>query len=400
MDTSRLAPESAGNDWGEDAPTAAVPQRASARQGAAVAAPASAVAAPAVVEPRIVAPELLSPASNPVGAPLSPVPGMAPAAPAPAVVPAAPQGEWTDVVGDWADDDDDADEFEEEVARPGPRSRAVSESRNLARRGSKGGKGGKKQQGMRLTERDIEILSFLGRYRAATVNQIARHVDSSLYAIRNRLPRMHREGMLSWSFTGQAKPKVWTVTDTGLKVAGLNLSAPSISWGTLRHTLGLVDLGTTFELAGERVVTEREIRAALRYTPTARMRTAIDLYRALDDLGMSTDVDSHEVAALHYTLPIQGKNYGHIPDMVVVREPFENGAAGSIAVELELNRKTLSEWRNIITAYRDTSYFAQAVYYVVDVEIERALRGVIHALGAEHRVSVIRFEPLDDTATP
>lgn len=362
MTTPRLA-TSPGNDWGDDAPTASVPRLATdLLPGVETASASTAV---------LTAPELVG-----------------------TVMEVAPTAEpWNDDdIEEWGDDQSDVATHTADESRP----RAGTANRSLARKG--GRKSAKKAGGMRLTPRDIEILTFLARYRAATVNQIARHVDSSLYAIRNRLPRLHREGMLTWSFTGQAKPKVWTVTDTGLKVAGVNLSAPTISWGTLRHTLGLVDLGTTFELAGENVVTEREIRAAMRYTPTGRMRTAIDLHRSLEDLSMSTDVDTHELATTYYTLPVQGKNYSHIPDMVVVRAPFENGAPGSIAVELELNRKTLSEWRNIITAYRDSSHFAQAVYYVTDVEIERALRGVIHALGAEHRLSVIRFEPLDTTA--
>jgi hypothetical protein len=376
MNGPRIAGPAVGDDWGDDAPTAVAPLL--------VPLPEQVSSAPAPVH-NILAPELSTPT---VRTPARPLPQLSETSAGPAL-------------DDWGPIDESGLEDGGEGGEPSPSSATSRLTRQPRRSGGSGRKSAKaKKQGMRLTERDIEILTFLGRYRAATVNQIARHVDSSMYAIRNRLPRMHREGMLSWSFTGQAKPKVWTVTDTGLKVAALNLSAPTISWGTLRHTLGLVDLGTTFELAGERVVTEREIRAALRYTPTARMRTVIDLHKSLEEMQMSTDVDSHELVDAHYTLPVQGKNYSHIPDMVVVRAPFENGASGSIAVELELNRKTLSEWRNIITAYRDTANFAQAVYYVVDVEIERALRGVIHALGAEHRVSVIRFEPLDTTAMP
>jgi len=387
MNGPRLAvADSSGNDWGEDAPTATRPR---------LAAPSNDIN-DVITDSELT--DSIDLASNLVNAPeLSGETGLP-------VIPnerdETPDSVITTSPSPWVNTDDQWSDFENE------NEEKVSEGtlNVVARKGvakkkkSKGG--GKKGLGMRITERDIEILSFLGRYRAATVNQISRHVDSSLYAIRNRLPRMHKEGMLSWTFTGQAKPKVWTVTDTGLKVAGLNLSAPTISWGTLRHTLGLVDLGTTFELAGEKVVTEREIRAALRYTPTARMKTAIDLHRALEEMDLSTSVDTHDIATTHYTLPVPGKNYGHIPDMVVVRAPFDNGASGSIAVELELNRKTLSEWRNIITAYRDTPHFSQAVYYVVDAEIERALRGVIHALGADHRVTVIRFEPLDTTAIP
>lgn len=308
---------------------------------------------------------------------------------------------------DWSDDSIPAPEAggslldvdEEPEALQTKRTRS---KKSPAKRASRAARPSKKlsSSGLRLTPRDIEILSFLGRYRCATVHQIARHVSSSVPAIRNRLPRIAKEGMLSWSYTGVAKPKVWTVTDTGLKVAGLSLSAPSISWGTLRHTLGLVDLGTTFELAGENVVTEREIRAALRYTPTDRMRTAIDLHASLLSISSEMELEDTSIAADRYTIPVRGKSHRHIPDMVVVRNPLPDGTSGSIAVELELNRKTLSDWNSILTAYRDSTQFAQVVYYVVDGDVEKALRGVVHATGAEHRVSIVKFQPLDNTATP
>lgn len=250
--------------------------------------------------------------------------------------------------------------------------------------------------GLRLTERDYQLLTFLARYRLATIGQLARQFDTSEGALRNRLPRLEKAGLLAWAYTGQTKPKVWTITDTGLKVAGVHLKAPQISWGTLRHTLGLVDLGITFEQAGELVVTEREIRAAAtRDTPTARMRTAIDLRKHLDP-----DVDSSQAAARGYILPTPGKAWGHIPDMVLVRQPFDNGASGNIAIELELNRKTLADWKTILTAYRDSPQFAQTIYYITDGEVERGLTGTINALNAQDRIQVVRFTPIETTALP
>lgn len=252
--------------------------------------------------------------------------------------------------------------------------------------------------GLRLTDRDHQMLNFLARYRLATIGQLARHFDTSETALRNRLPRLEKAGLLAWAYTGQTKPKVWTITDTGLKVCGAQLSAPQISWGTLRHTLGLVDLGTTFETAGELVVTEREVRAAAtRNVPTARMKTAIDIRKSLNaDPG----ADSASSAQAGYIVPMAGRQWGHIPDMVLVRQPFENGSPGSIAIELELTRKNLSEWRNILTAYRDNGQFAQVVYYVTDADIEKAVTATINALGAQDRIQVVRFTPIETTALP
>jgi hypothetical protein len=291
--------------------------------------------------------------------------------------------------------------FDDEVGKDEmPLESAVS--RPKAKRKSRS-KGRKMPGGIRLTDRDYALLTFLGRYRLATIGQLARRFDTSASALRNRLPRLEAAGFLTWAYTGQTKPKVWTVTETGLRVAGVSLGTPQIKWGTLRHTLGLVDLGITFEEAGELVVTEREIRAAsTRYMPTARMRAAIEMRAAVAvERGEVVGVeDSPRLAKEGYVLPMTGRQFGHIPDMVLVRQPFPNGLAGSLAIELELNRKTLSEWNLVLSTYRDSTAFASVVYYVVDADIERALVGAIRALGADQKIHVVRFTPIDTTAEP
>jgi hypothetical protein len=270
---------------------------------------------------------------------------------------------------------------------------------------SKGG--GNKLGGIRLTARDMKILSFLARYRIATVGQMARMFDTSETALRNRLPGLNKAGLISWAWAAQTKPKVWLITDSGLATVGMNLTVPTVKWGQLRHTLGLVDLGVMFETAGEIVLTEREIRAAAtRYTPTNRMKTAIGMYQgvpsmapnpadlALDPTGLTGRVRS----AL--TVPVAGSAYGHIPDMVLVRQPFPNGSSGNIAIELELTRKSLSDWNKIIGAFRDSNTFSEVYYFVMSKEIQRGLMGVVKALNAEHKVKIVPFTPVDLTADP
>jgi len=127
------------------------------------------------------------------------------------------------------------------------------------------------------------------------------------------------------------------------------------------------------------------------------MKTAIDIRKSLNaDPG----ADSASSAQAGYIVPMAGRQWGHIPDMVLVRQPFENGSPGSIAIELELTRKNLSEWRNILTAYRDNGQFAQVVYYVTDADIEKAVTATINALGAQDRIQVVRFTPIETTALP
>jgi hypothetical protein len=269
-----------------------------------------------------------------------------------------------------------------------------------AGKGKKRRRGGNMLGGIRLTARDMKILGFLARYRVATVGQLARRFETSETALRNRLPGLERAGLLSWAWAAQTKPKVWLITDAGLATVGMNLTVPTVRWGQLRHTLGLVDLGVAFELAGETVLTEREIRAAAtRYTPTARMRTAIDFFRTVESIEEGTDPTVERIRTA-LTVPVAGRGFGHIPDMVLARQQYPNGASGSIAVELELTRKGLSEWKTVLTAYRDSPVFAEIYYYVMSSDIKRGLEGVVKALGASDKIHIIAFTPIDLTADP
>jgi len=261
----------------------------------------------------------------------------------------------------------------------------------------------------RLTDRDKRIIAFLGRYRCATVGQLARRFETSETALRNRLPRLEREGLITWAWAAQSKPKIWLVTEQGLKTVGMHLTAPNVSWGQLRHTLGLVDLGVTFEAAGEIVLTEREIRAAAtRYTPTPRMRTAIDLAYAPGTVPTIGGVDGFDEtddavsAAVRSALvvPAVGRSFGHIPDMVLARQPFPSGQSGNIAIELELTRKSLSEWKNVLSAYLMSPAFNEVYYFYTSAEVRKGLLGTIKAIGAQEKIKVAPFTPIDNTADP
>lgn len=258
----------------------------------------------------------------------------------------------------------------------------------------------KSHKKIRLTERDMEIMAFLARYRIANVSLLSQRFGTSVSALRNRLPALEREGLITCSWVTQTKGKVWLITSAGLSTVGMNLTAPTVRWGQLRHTLGLTEMGIKFELAGENVLTEREIRAAAtRYTPTKRLRTAIDFAATVQALEEGADPVVERIRTA-LTVPVPGRGFGHIPDMVLAREPYPNGASGSIAIELELTRKGLSEWKTVLTAYRDSPNFDQVYYLVVSSEIKRGLEGVIKALGAQNKIHVMPIVLNDLTGDP
>ena len=255
--------------------------------------------------------------------------------------------------------------------------------------------------GLRLTPRDYMMLAFLARYRVATVGQLARAFGTSETALRNRLPRLDKAGLITWAWGAQSKPKLWLITSAGLDTVGMDLTAPTVKWGQLRHTLGLVDLGINFESRGEIVITEREIRAAAtRHLPTARMKSAIGLV-ALGDIDSEDRMNAVEgFVRSSLILPVKGRGYGHIPDMVLSRQAFPNGMSGNISIELELTRKSISEWKTILTTYRDSPIFAEVYYFVIAAEMKRSLTSVIKAIGASDKIKVINFNPVDLTADP
>lgn len=260
--------------------------------------------------------------------------------------------------------------------------------------------------GIRLTARDIKMMEFLARYRTATVGQLARRFETSETALRNRLPLLDKAGLITWSWAAQTKPKIWRITEQGLKTVEMSLTTWTVSWGQLRHTLGLVDLGIAFELAGEVVLTEREIRAAAaQYTPTARLRTAIEMTRYRSDLdGMPADgldpIAMMERVKAALILPVPGRPNGHTPDMILVRQPFPSGASGNIAIELELTRKGLDEWRKIFEAYARSTDFDKVYYFVKGADMVRSLKQVAAAVGAADKILIEKFEPVDLTADP
>jgi hypothetical protein len=110
--------------------------------------------------------------------------------------------------------------------------------------------------------------------------------------------------------------------------------------------------------------------------------------------------DDPDVIRRQLIVPSAGRAMGHIPDMVLVRQSFANGLSGNISIELELTRKNYTEWKNILTAYKNSTVFHEVYYFVVSSEIKRGLNSVIKSVGAGDKIKVLQFKPVDLTADP
>ena len=67
----------------------------------------------------------------------------------------------------------------------------------------------KGRESLRVTERDVELLRFLGRYKYATLAQIARYFGTSENAWSIRLPKLNKAGLVFWEWGANARPKMW-----------------------------------------------------------------------------------------------------------------------------------------------------------------------------------------------
>lgn len=279
--------------------------------------------------------------------------------------------------------------------------------------------------GFHLTERDIEIIRYLARYRYAYNFQVARYLDTTPKAINLRLKKLADKGFVRRKrVTGNQY--IWLSTKTGNLVADVDLRAVpnnELSFVTMAHTVGLCNIGTelerraeggkdllgeqkygrewpvrgeVFNLKGEpvigvKVLSEKEIRQGQQKwrmnRTTAEMREEVE--RAIREGSPVIDEKTGEIVSPAGEQPemLEGNEglfviYGeteHIPDMVIQRGRDEFGNPLNIAIELELTPKTTAEWRKILRIYRDYGIgkmYQKVIYFTHKSQISRLLNKI------------------------
>jgi len=282
-------------------------------------------------------------------------------------------------------------------------------------------------RGVRITERDIDIIRFLARFRYAHGIQVARYVNSSHRAIEQRLTKLGKAGLLRREDVtkGQA---LWTPTAWGLSAADLDYSAigaGKISYVTIAHTLGLVNLGIELETGGENVlglaghprrnriknrtlitgetlITEREIRQAESRVKKALTRIDIEHmfrnslaeWKANGSHGASPELVPGNEAMFVIWATKSGRS-DHVPDLVVAGARDKNGVPGNHAIELELNTKSTKEWERILRTFADAGdLYAHTHYFTHKRTISEALKKIAKDVGlGDDRFSVHPYTP-------
>jgi len=170
---------------------------------------------------------------------------------------------------------------------------------------------------LRITDRDILILSWLTRLGAATYADLARITGTSVEALRQRLPRLQSTGLAvaRKSHRGNRPIAVWVPTALGAKVTHTGITpAPR---ATLTRALTLS-------------------HAASQHYPPAAIRADIEVTRALGSLQLRKRLAGHPTPSV---LPA--------PDLLVV-----DGEV-TTAVELVLEGpEAARDWNTLLVAYQ------------------------------------------------
>jgi hypothetical protein len=293
------------------------------------------------------------------------------------------------------------------------------------------------RRAFQIQERDIVLLRFLTKYQFSYVDALARLLDSTPQSINNRLRTLEEYELVKRQRIA-AGSTLWQTRKAGIQLAGMNFTENkrSISFATIPHTIGLVNLAADLEreapgskdilgLAdkfgeqfpvmnrfpggvrlygeeaeatpltyGEMTVSEREIRQAQkRYRggrSSAEMRDLVDFSMA-DPTAPELEVGNESLFVVYGT---GGSTGEHVPDLVVTRPRDENGKPQHFAIELELTPKSPADWKRILRSYRDNGGMYSRIYYFTpDKSIANMVRNADSEVGLGERLVLRKYTP-------
>lgn len=288
-------------------------------------------------------------------------------------------------------------------------------------------------KGFHLTDRDIIIMRFLARYRYAYKDQLARLVDTTPKKIYGRLRTLEERGFIRKEPVS-SRQYLWTTRKAGNELVDIpfkEIRKGSISYSTIAHTIGLVNLAVEFEresggedllgegkniidwvqpenrwknglwwnsegkVKGEMVVTEREIRQGqTRWRGGRSVKQMRDLIQLAVQTGSGVELEEgQEGMFVVYGLKSEGGE--HVPDMVIAREADPTTLEPRhIAIELELTPKTPTEWKRILRNYRDNGIMYDKIYYFTHKQqIANSLKTADAEVGLGDRLVIRKYVP-------
>lgn len=228
------------------------------------------------------------------------------------------------------------------------------------------GKRRKRGGGLRITSRDLEIISWLGRVRFASREQVARRFGLGRSQCFHRLAQLRKAGFLDErALIVGPVPSIVFATRRGLTAAGSPLSAADLDGRSFRHDSALVDLTIDHEQGGARVLTDRELRSLARRPDAEPERYAVS------------------------ALGPNARRRQHFPDLIVEAD------GRRLAVELEVAEKTISRLRAILSAYRSARQIDSVLYLATTQVVVTRIDRLIAELGMGDLAEVRLYEGAD-----
>jgi hypothetical protein len=213
------------------------------------------------------------------------------------------------------------------------------------------------RRGPQVTDRDIDILGWIGRHGLVTPAQVARHFftrddgDVGQWAAYRRLRKLEELGLIRQDRTFWREANVLRLTGAGARLADIDVGPARLVLAEVRHTLAVVDLVESLLASspnGTAVRTERELRIDRRRELTSGTRTP---------------------------------GRGRVPDAL-----FIHPRGKKVAIELDITPKRTRDLERILIAYLQERYDG-IVWYVMPRQVER-LKEIVRKQRADDVVEV------------
>jgi hypothetical protein len=213
------------------------------------------------------------------------------------------------------------------------------------------------QRGPQVTDRDIEILAWIGRHGVVTPAQVARHFFTredgavGLWAAYRRLRKLEQLAVIRQDRTFWREANVLRLTGAGARLADIDVGPARLVLAEVKHTLAVVDLVDALleqSPKGTEVRTERELRIERRRELTQGARNP---------------------------------GRGRVPDAL-----FISPKGATVAVELDLTPKRARDLERILIAYLQERY-DQIIWYVMPRQVDK-LKEIVRKQRADDVVEV------------
>ena len=221
--------------------------------------------------------------------------------------------------------------------------------------------------GYRLTDPDLELLSFLAEHRLALPTHVAVLLDTSAAAATTRLNKLANAGLLKCQSAFPGEPRWYQITGNGLAVIGSPLPRPRADLRAYEHDVGVAWLwlaarrGTFGPL--QEIISERRLRS----------------------LDGSRDPGAEPLAVRLGGFGPHGREKLHYPDVVL-----RTADGRRVALELELTPKTRTRLETILSGYGADPRFDGVVYLVDRPAVARSVQAAARRVGISELVRVER----------